>query len=144
MIIRKATKRDIVEIVKLMLEEFKKPPFNERASLKYVLKSLNFYFKIGTIYIATYKKEIISVLVFKIEQWWEGPVIIIEDLAVKGEFKKRKIDRIIMNKLEYYAKKNKIKKIIFDTNIKSPSIRLFKRFGYKHRKDIISMEKRIR
>jgi len=144
MIIRKATKKDIEEIAKLMLDEFKNPPFNERVNIKSVLKSLKFYFKIEKIYVAVDRREIIGVLVFKIEQYWEGPVIIIEDLVVKEEFKKRGIGKMLMEKIEYYAKKNKLKRILFKTHKKSPAVKFYQKIGYKTRKDIIDFEKKIK
>ncbi len=142
--IKKATKKDIVKIAELMMEEFSKPPFNENVSLKKVLKSLNFYFKIGNIYAVINKKDIIGVSVFKIEQYWEGPVIIIEDLAVKEKFKKQGAGKMLMNQIEDYAKKNKIKLICFKTHKKSPSLKFYKKTGYKPRKDIIYFEKKIK
>ena len=45
MTVRKATKNDIREIAKLMIEEFSKPPFNEKTTINSVIKSLNFYCK---------------------------------------------------------------------------------------------------
>lgn len=144
MIIQIATKKNIREIAKLMLEEFRKPPFNEKASLDSVLKSLSFYFKIGEVYTAINKKEIIGVVIFKIEQYWEGQIIIIEDLAVKEEYKKQNVGKTLMSKVEDYAKKNKIKRILFKTNKKSSAIKFYQKIGYKPKEDIIHFEKKIR
>jgi len=141
--IRKANSKDIREIAKLMLEEFKKPPFNESASLNAVFKSLKFYFKIGKVYVAI-ENGIIGVVAFKVEQYWEGPVIIIEDLAVKDKFKKQNIGKILMNNIENYAKKNKIKIIRFKTNKKSSAVKFYQKYGYKIRKDVVSMEKKFK
>ena len=142
--IRSATKKDILEIAKLMLGEFKKPPFNEKTSINTVLKSLNFYFKIGQVYVAIVEKEIVGVLVFKIEQYWEGPVIIIEDLAVREQFKKQGIGKMLMERIESYAKKNKLKRILFKTHKKSPAVQFYHKIGYKPGKDIIHFEKKIK
>jgi len=141
--IRKATKKDIRKIAELMLEEFRKPPFNERAPISAVLKSLNFYFDIGKVYVAINQKEIIGIIVFKIEQHWEGSVVIIEDLAVKEEFKKQGIEKMLMDYVESYAKKNRLKRILFKTNKKSLSTKFYKKYGYKSRKDIIDFEKKV-
>jgi len=141
--IRNATRKDIKEVAELLLEEFRKPPFNERDSLKAVLKSLNFYFRIGKVYAAINKKEIIGVVVFKIEQYWEGRIIIIEDLAVREKFKRQGIGKALINKVENYARKNKFKRILFRTHKKSSSIKFYQKCGYKTRKDIINFEKKI-
>ncbi|MDD5182331.1 MAG: GNAT family N-acetyltransferase [Candidatus Nanoarchaeia archaeon] len=144
MVIRKAAKREIKEIAKLMLKEFSKPPFNENASLKAVIKSLNFYFKVGKVYVAVIDKRIIGIVVFKVEQYWEGPVVIIEDLAIKEEFKKQGIGKKLMDNVEAYAKKNKIRAVYFKTNRKSPAVKFYKKQGYKLKKEVVSMEKKIK
>ena len=86
--IRKAKKEDLKEVGKLMKKEFSKPPFNERNSMKDVIKSLDFYFKIGEIFVAIIDGKITGILVIKFEQWWEGKVLLIEDLAVDSNFQK--------------------------------------------------------
>lgn len=141
--IKKATKKYIREIAKLMLEEFKKPPFNEKSSFNAVLKSLNFYFRIGKAFVAVDDKRIVGVVVFKIEQYWEGPVMIIEDLAVKEDFKRVGVGKELMKKAESYAKKNKIRKIHFSTHRKSPAVRFYKRQGYGINRNVVSMGKRF-
>ena len=55
--IRKAAKKDIKEIAKLMIEEFSKPPFKEKTTINSVIKSLNFYFKIGKAFVAVEDKK---------------------------------------------------------------------------------------
>ena len=141
--IRKANKKDLKDIAKLMLDEFSKSPFNEKDSLKNVLKSLNFYLKKAQIFIIP-NKEILGVLVFQIERWQERKVIIVQDLAIKEKSKKNNLGKKLMNYLEKYAYDEKIKRIYIETNKKSPSINFYKKLGYKINKDRISMSKNIR
>lgn len=142
--IEKAIKKDLNEIGKLMLKEFSKPPFNEKDSLRNVLKSLNFYFQNAEIYISKIDGEIVGVAVFQIEQWWEGPVIIIQDLAIKERFQKKNVGKELMNFVKTYAKNKKAKRIYFETNKKSSAIKFYQKLGYKINKDRISMSKRIK
>ena len=58
--IRKATKKDIKEIAKLMLKEFSKPPFKEKTTINSVIKSLNYYFKIGKAFVAFEDKKLLE------------------------------------------------------------------------------------
>lgn len=142
--IRKATKKDLKEIAKLMKEELFKPPFNERDSIKNVLKSLDFYYKKAKIYLIENNRKIVSILVFQIECWWEGNVIIIQDLTVKQEFQKQNIGKSLMKFLEKYATNKKIKRIYFETNKKSSAIKFYKKLGYKINKERISMSKKLK
>jgi N-acetylglutamate synthase-like GNAT family acetyltransferase len=141
--IRKATKKDITGIAKLMREEFAKHPFNEKESLKSILKSLNFYLKIGKAFVILHHKEIVGVVIFKVEQYWEGRVMIIEDLAVKEEFKKQGLGKTLMIKVESYSKKNKIISIYFNTEKKSSAVKFYKKLGYKIATNRISLGKKI-
>jgi len=141
--IKKAEKKELKEIAKLMLEEFSKPPFNEKAKINSILKSLKFYYKIGKIYIALINNIIISVIVFKLEQYWEGKVLIIEDLAVKQEFKGKGVGESLLNFVESYAKNNNVKRILFTTNKKSKSINFYRKRGYKEEKNRINFSKKV-
>ena len=131
MTIRKATKNDVEEIAKLMLEEFSKPPFNEKTTINSVIKSLNFYFKIGKVFVAMEDKKIVGIVVFKVEQWWEGPVILIEDLAVKEDFKKQGTGKSLTDAVESYGKKIRAKAVSFATNSKSSAVEFYIKHGYK-------------
>lgn len=142
--VRFATKKDIMTIATLMLEEFSKPPFKEKTSLHAVIKSLNFYFKIGKMFVAIADKKIVAAVVFKVEQWWEGSVILVEDLVVKEDFKKRKVGKRLMDIVETYAKRNNIKSISFSTHKKSSTIKFYKKYGYKIEKNNLFMRKKIK
>jgi len=142
--IRKAVKKDLRKIGKLMKTEFSKSPFNERDSIKDVLKSLKFYFKIGEIFVAMSENKIIGVVVFKIEQYWEGKVILIEDLAVDEKFQKAGVGKELMKFVENYAKKKRAKFVLFDTNKKSKAVKFYRKLGYKPDKNILFMRKKIR
>ncbi len=141
--IRKATKKDITEIAKLMIEEFSKPPFKEKTTINSVIKSLNFYFKIGKAFVAV-EDRIVGIVVFKVEQWWEGPVILIEDLAIKGDFKKQGIGKKLTDEVEKYGKKIKANSVSFATNIKSSAVKFYTKQGYKKEKNRIFMRKNLK
>ena len=142
--IRKAVKKDIKEIAKLMIEEFSKPPFKEKTTINSVIKSLNFYFKIGKAFVAVEDKKIVGIVVFKVEQWWEGPVILIEDLAIKEDFKKQGIGKKLTDEVEKYGKKMKASAVSFATNSKSSAVKFYTKQRYKKEKNRIFMRKNLK
>jgi ribosomal protein S18 acetylase RimI-like enzyme len=142
--IRFAEKKDVKEIAKLLLDVFKEPPFNEKASIDGVLKSVEFYLKTGRICVAIINTQIVGVLVFRTELYWEGPVIIPIDLAVKKDFRRQGIGRKLMKDLELHAKKNKFKKILFKTNKKSLAVSFYKKLGYEITPETINFEKKVK
>ena len=143
MIIKKANKSNLKEITILMRKELSKQPFNERDSINSIMKSLSFYLKKAYVYFIADKK-IIGVVVFQIEQWWEGKVIIIQDLIIKEESNKMGLERKLMKFVEKYAKRVKAKRIYFETNKKSKAVKFYQELYYKINKNRISMSKKIK
>jgi len=142
--IRKATKKDIKEIAELMKKELSKPPFNEKTGTRGILKSLSYYFKTTDIYVAVLDGKIIGVVDLFIDQHWEGPVIIIEDLAVDSRYRKQGIGKKLLDRVGDMAKKKKVKAIYFQTHRKSPSLTFYKKLGFRINKNRIFMEKILR
>ena len=142
--IRKATSKDYKQIANLMNEEFSRPPFNEKSNLNAILKSIKFFHKIGNINLAVENKEIVGVVVFKQEQYWEGPAILIEDLAIRRDFQKKGIGTLLMKDLEKRAKKKKINSIYFLTHKKSSAIIFYKKLGYKQSKNTVFFRKKLK
>ena len=142
--IRKAGKKDLKEVAELMINEYSKPPFKENEPIKNVLKSLKFYYNKAKINIAEEDKKIIGVVVFQIEQWWEGQVIIIQDLAVNEKFQNKDVGKLLMKFVERYALNKNVKRIYFGTNKKSSAIKFYKKLGYKIVKGKISMSKKLK
>lgn len=143
MIIRKMKKIEMKNVAKIMLEEFSKPPFNEKVSIKDMLESLMFYYKNTNIYIAV-ENEIVGGIVFQVERWWEGEVIIVQDLFVVKKFQGKNIERNLMNFLENYCREYNVVKIHFETNKKSSAVKFYEKMGYKINKSRIIMEKNIK
>ena len=142
--IRKVSKKDFKKIAELMLREFGKPPWKEKASLKKVLKTLSFYNKIGKIFVLICEGEIIGATIFKIEQYWEGPVIIIEDLVIDTKYQSKNYTLKLIKWIEEYAKKKNLKAIYFATHKKSPSLNKYIKKGYKGDNNTIFMFKKLK
>lgn len=143
MLIKKAARKDLKNVGELMLKEFKKPPFNERVSIDAVLKSLDFYFKIGHILIAISENKIVGVIVFKFERFWEGKIMLIEDLVVLDKFRSKGVGSALLNKTESIARKNKIKSISIHTNRKSSAVGFYIKRGYRIQSNVVLLAKHI-
>ncbi|MBU3907039.1 MAG: hypothetical protein KKA64_02190, partial [Nanoarchaeota archaeon] len=63
--IKKAKMNELREIVKIILTEFSKPPFNEKVNFNSAMDSLKFYFRLGEVYIAVINKKIVGMIAFK-------------------------------------------------------------------------------
>lgn len=142
--IRPASGKDKHKIAGLMLEEFSKPPFNEKAGRYQAVKSLEHYLRTGKAFVAEEKGQLAGVIVLKKERWWEGQVILIEDLAVSQAHKGKGTETKLLNKAEAHAKKAKASMIGFTTHRRSPSLKHYTRQGYRKEKDTIFMRKELR
>ena len=142
--IRIIQSRDIQTVAHLLLDSFKKPPYNERVSLLAVQKSLRFFLRIGSGFVALADKKIVGVVYFKVEQYWEGPVVLIEDLAVQPEFQSQGVGKLLLDRVERLAKKHKACMVSFVTHSKSPAISFYKKMGYHPNSKRVIFEKRLR
>lgn len=142
--IRKATSKDLKAIAELMKAEFSKPPYNEKAPMKDILKSLRFYLKIGKSYVVEVENRIVGVMIYKKEQYWDGPAYIIEDLAISSGYQGKGMGKSLMKRLESDAKNKKVKFIYFITHKKSKSVKFYEKLGYKQHKNIITLKKQIK
>ncbi len=141
--VRKAKKYEIRKISRLMLEEFSKPPFNEDARMKNVIESLMFYFSTGTVLVALDGNKIVGTAVFLIELWWEGPVVLLEDLAVRNDYKKKGVGKFLMEHVEDIGCKCGAVMVCFSTHKKSSAVRFYSKHGYRIERDTVFMRKNL-
>lgn len=140
---REATKQDAQDMAKLMLEEFSKAPYHENADLDAVLKSLHTYLDNGDAFIATDDGQMEGLVVLKTEQWWEGPVILIEDLAVREGHKKTGVADALLEKVEEYGKKHGAKALSYILHKHHFPFTPCKQRGYHVEEGTVSMRKTL-
>jgi GNAT superfamily N-acetyltransferase len=68
--------------------------------MKNVIESLKFYFSTGTVLVALDGNKIVGTAVFLIELWREGPVVLLEDIAVRNDYKKKGVGKFLMEHVE--------------------------------------------
>ncbi|MFP4423732.1 MAG: GNAT family N-acetyltransferase [Candidatus Woesearchaeota archaeon] len=136
--IRLANEDDKEEIVSLLQDVFSEPPFNEKESLESIRKSVEFYFRIGNFFVFC-ENEILGLIIFKVEQWWEGPVVIIEDLAVKR--RSEGIGTALMQKVEKYARQISAESISLCT--KKEVVPFYIKQDYQE-EDTVCLKKKLR
>lgn len=141
--IRNATKKDIPQMSILMLDEFRKPPWNEKANLKAVEKSLSYYLETGKAIVAVVEQEIVGILVYRVDQYWQSPVASVEDMAVKGHFQGKRVGKMLLDELEKQARRVHAKKIVLITNKRSRAARFYSKNGFAPKKKVIYLEKKI-
>lgn len=143
MTIRKIIPTDIRSVAELLHEELSKPPYNEKAPLSAAIKSVKFFLKIGNGFVAIEKRNIVGVIYFKIEIWWSGPAMEIEDLVVKKEFQGKGIGKALLQKAEAFAKKKKVTRVVLNTNRHSAARKFYEKAGYEWLKNTVAYRKKL-
>ena len=144
MIIRKILYSDTRSVAKLLLRELSKPPYNENVSLSAVIKSLRFFLKIGMGFVAIEKNELAGVIYFKVEQFWTGPTMEIEDLVVDETFQGKGVGKKLLQKIEEFAKNKKVVHIILSTSRKAKATGFYKKLGYQQMTNTIVFRKQLK
>ena len=139
--IRKATKKDLKGIGKLIIEEFNKPPYHDGWTAKSAQKTLNNYFNIGYGLIAVENKEIVGAVIIRDDPYAKGLYIVIEELIVKSNVQGKGIGKKLIKEVEKIAKKKKAHSIYLYTHRKSGAFNFYKKLGYKESKGMATMGK---
>ncbi len=109
-----------------------------------ILTSLFFFvkygWKLGEILVLEVDEKIRGVVVFKTEHWWEGLVILIEDLVVEKNYEEQR--RNLLSKVEEYGSSINTSSISFATH-KESDIGFYTSQGFNIEKNTIFLRKKI-
>lgn len=142
--LRKATSKDFNEIVKIYIEEFSKPPYNEPWTISKVVDKLKIFEKYADIYVALIDSQIVGFVVINPNQWCPGEIAFGEEFGVKSEYQRKGIGTFISNEILSIYRKKGYKKFMNITNKRAKSLGLFKKLGFSESKTEILMEKKLR
>ena len=106
-----------------------------------ILKSLRYLLKIGKGYVAVENGEIVGAVLFRKEQYWDGPMTIIEELAVKDSHKGMGLGKQLVQKAE---KTWKVVSVMLVTHPQAKAVEFYKKLGYNIESNSILMGKKIR
>lgn len=131
MIIRKAQKKDLKEIAKLIKTEYAKKPHFEKWSDEVISKTVKDYFKAQDIFVAEIDKKLVGFIV-SYTFWWEyyrkG---MIDEFVVNPNFQGKGIGTFLLQKLEEDYSKKDVRCIDLLTHKLAPAINFYKKRGYK-------------
>lgn len=128
--IRKATKKDFNKIAELINKEYSKSPYKEPWKKLDAIKTLEYFSKIGSIYVLT-DKEIVGFIIFRIEFYNGSKGIMIEDLVVDSDFQGKGYGKKMVEYVEDFGRKQKVKGIWLLASKEAPAYHFYKKIGYK-------------
>ena len=139
--IRKATKKDIIKIAKLIKTEFNKPPYNDGWTDKRAKITTTNYLRIGYGFVAIINNKIAGAIIIRDDPYSKGLYIIVEELIVDSKFQKQGIGKALIKIIEKEAKRKKAHTVYLYTSRKSRAFKFYKKLGYKESKSIAAMGK---
>ncbi|MBU3940525.1 MAG: GNAT family N-acetyltransferase [Nanoarchaeota archaeon] len=140
--IRKITKKDFKEISRLIKVEYLKH-YKEKWTEKNAAKTLDYYQKIGKIFVAELKGVVVGFVIFKEEYYNDKKMVKIEELIVNGKLQGKGIGKELMQFVENYCKENKISLIWLITGKEVGAFKFYKKIGYKHSEKTAYLEKEV-
>lgn len=138
--IRKATKKDFVEISKLIKMEYFKH-YKEEWTEKNAFKTLNYYWKVGKMFVVEIGKKVVGFVIIREEYYNDRKSLMVEELVVNGEMQGNGVGKCLMNFVEKCCKRNKIKFIWLTTGKNAAAFKFYKKIGYKYGENIAYFSK---
>jgi len=127
----KAKKSEFNKIAKIYIDEFSKPPYNEKWTKKLILKKLNIFSKYCNLYTIFYGKEIVGFLIVDPNRWLPGKVVFFEEMAIKSNYQGRGIGKYAFNWVEAKYEKKGYRVLQFISLKTSKAYKIYKKWGYK-------------
>ena len=141
--IRKATKKDFKEISRLIKTEYLKH-YKEKWTEKNAIKTLNYYWRIGKIFVAEIEKKVVGFIIIREEYYNDGKSVMVEELVINGKNQGMGIGKKLMDFIEEYCKKNKINFIWLITSKKATAFKFYKKIGYRYKENTAYFSKELK
>ena len=141
--IKKANKRDFNNIATLMINEYSKPPYNEKWTKNGAIKTLEYDSKYYDIHIGIVGKKIVGFIISGVEVYNDKKGIYCYELVVGNKFQGKGYGKELMSFIENRCSQIGGSYVHLSANIKSKAFKFYKKLGYEHSKNFVRMAKEI-
>ncbi|MBS3072661.1 GNAT family N-acetyltransferase [Candidatus Pacearchaeota archaeon] len=143
-ILKKSSKSELKSISKIYMNEFSKPPYNEKWTYNKAYERINFYFKYYDLYSIFLDGRLVGFASVNSKFMCPGEVAYGEEVAIVSEFQGKGIGKNIMEQIFEIYKKKGFKRFLCLVNKKGNSIKMFKKLNVNASKSDILLEKKLR
>ncbi len=140
--IKKAQKKDLDQVMKIWVTEFRKTPWNERWTKEKVKKTIKNYE--GKVYVAVIDNNVVGFALVTESYYIGGPVVVLENLVVSNNYQEQGVGSILLKYVERIYKKKRFAKVFLNTIKKTKSYKFYKKRGYKNSKYDVNLDKRLK
>lgn len=141
--IRKIQLSDLKVCSKILESAYSKEPYNENFAKGASLKYLNAKFKHGDGFVVVEDKKIIGFVIIFLSYWSNGTQAIIEEIAIKPDLQGKGYGKAIMETVNKYLAKNKVKSVMLWVNKNSKALDFHKKNGFEVADDSVVMFKNL-
>lgn len=140
--IRKAKKKDLKYIAKILMKESAKKPYDEKYNMKIAMKEVIGFLK-GECYISIDNNEIVG-FIAAVTSHDNKEKAYISELWIKSSYHKKGIGSSLIDTVENLYKKKKIKIIRLVAKKKTGAFKFYKKMKYIEYKEMVFMEKKLK
>ena len=142
--LNKTKDREIKTLAEIYIEEFSKPPYKEKWTLKKATEKIKIFKNLYDCYTIFYGKNIIGFIAVNPTFMCPGVVAFGEDIVIKKEFQGKGLSTLVFNKIFQIYKKRSFKYFMGIAHKKSKALKIYKRKGFSIDKDFVLIGKRIK
>ena len=136
--IRKAKKKDIKTISKVLFDEMIKPPWNKKIELKDAIDTIKYYFKRKYLVLLCEHEGIITGFSVAEKFFFMGCWSIwVYELFVKQEFQKKGIGTALLEEIKKEFESSNIKSMELCAHLDAPSMKFYKKKGFEGEKRVL-------
>ncbi len=139
--IRKATKKDFLEIAKLFKIESAKKPYLQKWTSQTSIKNINKMFENGSIYVASFNKEIVGFIAIAGEGKKDA---YIDEFWIKLKYQRQGVGKNLLEQAEKKCRKKGIKSVTVMANKKAGAFKFYKKSKYRPKNEDVFMVKKLK
>lgn len=143
--IKASNKEEWLEIAKIYMEAFSKPPYNEPWTLNKAISKIKIFSKYCEIYkIINDKEKIIGFIIINPNHWFPGKFCFIEDFVIKKEFRNKQIGSEIIKEIEKIYLNKGFEYLVGLANKESRAFNFWKKLGLKENRSDKFISRRLK
>ncbi len=143
-VIRKPRRKDFKHISKIYLEEFSKPPYNEKWTEKTAYEKIKELSKEMDVFVVFADSKVVGFAFCNSRRWFPGREVFIEEFAIQSDFQRKKIGERLLKEIENYYEEHGAEKIILISNRNSNSYSFYRKLNYKPEKENVLLFKNLK
>jgi len=140
----KSKELELKEISIIYMNEFSKPPYNEKWTENKALEAITNYQENHDLYTIKVEEEIVGFISINPNFMCPGEVAFVEEIAIKESFQNKGIGTFVFKEIFKIYKKKGFKRFLGIVNVNSKANKFYKKLGVNPSKEDMLIEKELK